>query len=910
MALKKVGVELEASGASAFTSSIDDANKAVTNFGRDAEKSAGGISAFSEIATGALRQVGVIAIEAGAAAAKAIAGFVSDSVSKAGDFEAGMNEFAAVTGDALKDSGKSVKDFSKLFIKMGRELPVSTADVQEAAIELAKGGIDPATIAAGGLRTALDLAAAGGVELADSANILAKQLGVWTDAAATAEEKSAFLSQTANLLSQAANVTTSDVSEMALGLANAGGTARTAGLDYQELVQSMALISPSFSSASDAGTSFKTFLSRLIPTTKPATEAMIDLGLATEDGASKFYDSTGAFIGMENAAQLLHDATAGLSEEERLLAFQTIFGADAIRVADSVARAGAEGYAAMGAQMAAAGTVAEQAAARQVGFNNALNNAQGSLEALQLTIGNYLLPVLSTLFNDYISPGINKITEFAEAFFASSDKLGMVISTLGTIATAIGNWIVEQAPIWAEKAIAWGEALIGWVAPYISPLLDKLTEFATAAWGWIAEQAPIFLEKLGAWGVQLAAWILPQIPIVLENLGTLIGDILTWIGKQISPLEDGTSKWAPTLYEWIEKEAIPELGPAFAKFDAAMGALLTGFIDRTADRMAEGVRQWWYGVLDEFEQGIYRLRDESLSLWAETIFTWLDETAPKVLPKAKEIAQSIIQGIHDTMADLGPELERWASSIYDWLNETGASVLASAAEVGANMIRGMVNGVRAQAAALAAAAIRVVLDAIAAAKDAILSRSPSRLTADEIGRPIVTGIMLGVTQETPNLEAHLTRLGRLTPEWFVGGFNERTGMLRGTGAAIASELVGGFADKTPWMTGELERPLNFTLENMLAAITRFVDGWNLQLGRMGAPRFGGGSLDGMFGGPPIPGGSLDGSGAISPPASPGQQYAARSYASSTTNNYNYTPSYGAAPNNPSQDFFIMQALAR
>ena len=43
--------------------------------------------------------------------------------------------------------------FKNLFIGLGRDLPVSTAEVQQAAINLVKGGIDPATVAAGGLRT-------------------------------------------------------------------------------------------------------------------------------------------------------------------------------------------------------------------------------------------------------------------------------------------------------------------------------------------------------------------------------------------------------------------------------------------------------------------------------------------------------------------------------------------------------------------------------------------------------------------------------------------------------------------------------------------------------------------------------------------------------------------------------------
>ncbi len=429
----------EAAGAAAGEAGkkAGDAAPKVAGLGAAAHKAGEGFNAFKEIATGAMRAVGTAVVDIAGQGVQAIGSFVAGSISAAGDFESNMNVFASVTGGALAESGKSLNDFSQLFINLGKELPVSTADVQQAAIELAKGGIDPATIAAGGLRTSLDLAAAGGVGLADSATIMAKQLGVWVDSTADAATKAAFLQQTADLLSQSANATTSDVSELALGLANAGGSAKVAGLDFRETVTGLSLLAPGFSSASDAGTSFKTLITRLIPTTKPATEAMIALGLATEDGKSKFYDAQGSFIGLRNAAQLLQTATAGLSEEQKSQAFNTIFGSDAIRAAAILSEQGADGYDRMTASLAAAGSVQSQAAARQQGFNTALDNAKGSLEALQLTIGTALLPVLTTLFNQYISPGINLVTQFASAVFGSQDAFATLSPSLQAAAATL-----------------------------------------------------------------------------------------------------------------------------------------------------------------------------------------------------------------------------------------------------------------------------------------------------------------------------------------------------------------------------------------------------------------------------------------------------------------------------------------
>jgi hypothetical protein len=83
---------------------------------------------------------------------------VSDSRRLAGDFQ---SRHAGVSGVAGKDvDTKGLDKFHDLFIQLGKDLPVSTADVQKAAIEMVKGGIDPAIVAAGGLRQNIQFAAA------------------------------------------------------------------------------------------------------------------------------------------------------------------------------------------------------------------------------------------------------------------------------------------------------------------------------------------------------------------------------------------------------------------------------------------------------------------------------------------------------------------------------------------------------------------------------------------------------------------------------------------------------------------------------------------------------------------------------------------------------------------------------
>lgn len=472
MALQPVGVQLVADDADTYMRTIAAADAATTKLGtsasgsaaainkgagayvdasgrvRDAsgtfqkagddiagasEKGGKGLSILGNIATGAARQVGGLLVDQLANAGQAMVAFAVDGVKKAGDFESKMNEFGAVTGDALSDSGKSLEDFSQLFIQLGRDLPVSTAEVQQAAIEMAKGGIEPATIAAGGLRTALNLAGASGVGIAQSAEILSKQLGVWVDQAASAGEKSQFLALSADLLSQAANASTVNVDDLALGLANSGKSADLAGLSYRETVTSMALISAGFSSAADAGTSFKTFVDKLQPSTDSAAQAMKSLNLLTNEGKSVFYDASGSFIGMEQAAGILHGALDGLSDAQKESTLRVIFGQDAVRAAGMLADAGADGYRHMAEEMAKVGSVAAQAAKRQVGFNVAVDNLMGSIEALQITAARGLLPILTKLIG-VLASGVNVVTDYVDATLKGETVLSAIASTINTLA--------------------------------------------------------------------------------------------------------------------------------------------------------------------------------------------------------------------------------------------------------------------------------------------------------------------------------------------------------------------------------------------------------------------------------------------------------------------------------------------
>jgi len=446
MALDEAGVQLIAQGVAAYVSDMNKADQSTTGFYKTLGSSDKSASAFQEVMTGALRHVGAALVEFAAQGVKAIGGFLKDSVGLAGEFESGMLNFQAVAGKDV--DAKGLEQFRDLFLDIGKRLPVSTSEVQQAATEMVKGGIDPAIIAAGGLERNIQFAAAAmDGDLVKAAEISSKVLGGWTDATATAEQKTAFLTEATDLMAKAANASATDVEGLSRGIFNAQGIAKTAGVGFGDLTTTLALLAPRFASSSEAGNSLKNLIARLQPTTIPAQDAMKSLGLLGDEIGNAFYDASGSFVGFEKASQLLQDSLAGLNDKQKASILQTIFGNDAMSAAAALADGGATAYNNMASAMGEANGVAETAALKQAGFETSLDNAKGSVEALQITIGSALLPILGDLLDNYIAPAVNTLTDFASALFGDDEAFNKLSPTMQGIASVIDVLVADVQEI-------------------------------------------------------------------------------------------------------------------------------------------------------------------------------------------------------------------------------------------------------------------------------------------------------------------------------------------------------------------------------------------------------------------------------------------------------------------------------
>lgn len=350
----------------------------------------------------------VAGVALGAAGAYGAVQFAKGAVSLEAEFGRTMNKIQA----NLQAPKKQMRDLSDLALKMGKDTVFSASDASDAMLELARGGMNAATIRGGALQGTMTLAAAGELSMSDAANTAVKAMGQFN-------LKGKDMKGVAAALAGAANASSANVSDMAQALAQGGLAANSVGFSIQETTGILAAFSNKGLEGSDAGTSLKTALDRLVPTTKTASDAMRNVGLMTEEGRNKFLKANGEYKSAAQISQVLKKATDDLSSSERKRTLSAIFGSDAQRAATILADEGAKGIRKMVKATSDQNAAQRMAQANMKGTAGALEQMHGSLETAQLAFGQAIKPLV--IF------GATVITQIANRAVPWIQKLGGVL---------------------------------------------------------------------------------------------------------------------------------------------------------------------------------------------------------------------------------------------------------------------------------------------------------------------------------------------------------------------------------------------------------------------------------------------------------------------------------------------------
>lgn len=384
-----------------FVVGIKQAQQSVKDLKSEVEKSAKDNSAQ-------MTQVGVAFTGVGLAAAAA----AGVAITKWATFDQAMSNVQAAT----HESAGAMKSLSDAALDAGARTVFSATEAAGAIEELAKAGVSTADILGGGLDGALDLAAAGGLGVAEAAGIAATALK-------TFGLEGRDMSHVADLLAAGAGKAMGDVTDLSSALNQSAMVANATGLSIEETTATLAAFASQGLLGSDAGTSFKSMLQSLTPTSAKARETMDQLGISA-------YDAQGNFIGMAEFAGKLQAGLKDLTVEQQQAALKTIFGSDAIRAATVLYSEGAEGINEWIDAVDDQGYAAETAAAR-------LDNLMGDIEALGGALDTALIKTGSGA-NDVLRSMVQILTDAVDAYSQLPPEMQGVILAGTLLAAGVG----------------------------------------------------------------------------------------------------------------------------------------------------------------------------------------------------------------------------------------------------------------------------------------------------------------------------------------------------------------------------------------------------------------------------------------------------------------------------------------
>lgn len=352
-------------------------------------------------------------------------------VNAAANFERQMSAVEAVS-DATKEQ---MEQLSQTALDLGSNSVYGATEVGRAMEQLAKAGVPIETIMNGAAEATVTFAAAAGDELAggldEAAVVMANALSIFNGGA---EDMEHF----ATTLVQAAAASTLSVDDMAVSMRYAGPIASTLGFSIDDLSVALGLLGMAGIRGSTAGTSLRGVLLSLTPSSKKAEEAMRDLGLITADGTNRFYELDGSLKSLPEVMDLLGESIEGLSEQERVAAFNAIFQRRAMNSALVLAEAGADGYHEFAESMLAQGSASDIAGTKLDNLSGDMTILRNSIESLIIEAGRPLQDMLRE-FVQRIQEVVNALGEMDPEILA---QIVLFTGIAGAVLTAIGAFLV------------------------------------------------------------------------------------------------------------------------------------------------------------------------------------------------------------------------------------------------------------------------------------------------------------------------------------------------------------------------------------------------------------------------------------------------------------------------------------
>lgn len=544
-------------------------------------------------------------------ATTAIAGIGVASIKTAADFESSMSQVAATMGMTSQEIENGSEDYAKLekaARDMGSATQYSASEAAEALNYLALAGYD-VDKSVETLPTVLNLAAAGGIDLASASDMVTDAMSALGDTAGTAEnfvDKMAKTSQKSN----------TSVAQLGEAILTVGGTAKTLAGGTTELNTVLGILADNGIKGAEGGTALRNMILSLSAPTDTAAEKMEELGL-------KVFDANGNMRPMNDIFNDLNATLSTMSQGEQTQVLNEIFNKTDLKSVNALLANSGDRFNELSGYLGDCdGAAATMADTMNNNLNGQITRLKSAISEAAISIGQSLMPVIKDI--------VAKIQEWTDKFNNLDDKQKKIIIVIGLIVAAIGPLLI----------------IIGTLISSIGAITGAAGTLITVLGGISAPLLPIAAVIAGV----VAAGVL-----LYQNWDTIkekAGELKDAVAEKWDNLKEKTAETWTNMKEGVKEDWTNMKEEIHGSVTDAKNKVVEGW-----ESIKEKTSETWSNVQEKIEEkgggikGILGTAVEGYkSLW-EAGFSTIDQLTDGKLGNARETVRSKMESIRSDFSD-------------------------------------------------------------------------------------------------------------------------------------------------------------------------------------------------------------------------------------------------------------------
>lgn len=770
-----------------------------------------GLDALGGIASKGMAAV-TAAVTAASGAVSALGGY---AVSVGKKFESSMAQVIAtmgITKDTVQDGVNSYELLKKAAAAAGESTVFSASEAADALNYLALAGYDAAK-AADALPAVLDLAAAGGLDLAYASDLATDAM-----AALGIEATGDNLTRFGDEMAKTASKANTNVAQLGEAILTVGGTAKSLAGGTTELNAALGVLANRGIKGAEGGTALRNMILALSAPTDKAAKAMADLGL-------EVFDASGNMRPMNDIFKDLDSALSGMSEGEKTQVLSDIFNKVDLKSAQAMlAGCGDEFDALTDALSDCDGAMSQMADTMNDTLEGDLKSLGSKAEAFGIAIYdgiNEPLRELAQLGGDYISQltaafkegGFEGVAEslgdvLGQAITKISEYLPTVLEMGASVVRNLIDGLISNIDIISESASQILQTIVDCTVNIIPDVLVAGMEIISSLAQGIAESTPQLADAAISGIIQLVDGFTQNLPKIAEAAVSITSSFAQSLESNLPQISRAAESLIKTLVETIVKNAPENIKSGISiltsivkvltdnvglLLDSALliiETLATALLENL-DPLIDAAVQFIITLADYITENTDQLLETALMIVA-SLASCLIENAPKLLAAAIVLFSSILKALFDIQkkiidaiieagAEAGKQLVEIVSKGIDIIADGLSDMLISAKQGASDIVEGVIGFI--------AKIPGKISDSLSDAIDSVVEWGSDLMKKGKnAAKDLVDSVVTGIT----SLPENLKNIGIEIVEGLWEGIKSMIGWLGDKISDFGSGVVSGF----------------------------------------------------------------------------------------------------------------------